>query len=118
MHLSAVRTRLLSTLVISALAATSVAALAPDASAATAPAVTLLSSHDGKITGGTTLTVNGTGFASGAAVLFGTTAGTGVRIVSAKQLTVLVPAHAAGVVDVRVRQGTLTSAITTADRYT
>ncbi|MGN6607616.1 MAG: IPT/TIG domain-containing protein [Jatrophihabitans sp.] len=116
--MASARGRLLAATVSSVLVAGALVAAAATASAASAPTVTALSAHDGRTAGGVTLTVTGTNFATGAAVLFGTASGTSVRIVSSTQLTVVVPAAAAGTVDVRVRQGTATSATGTADRYT
>jgi hypothetical protein len=75
--------------------------------------VTSLSPTGGTVTGGTSVTINGTNFASGAGVTFGGTAATDVVVVSAIKTTAKTPAHASGAVDVTVTNtdtstGTLT----------
>lgn len=82
------------------------------------PSVTSLSPHSGTRAGGTTLTIVGSGFVSGATVRFGTTAGTHVKVVSSTKITVRTPQHAAGRVHVTVRTGGGTSATVGVDRYT
>jgi hypothetical protein len=83
------------------------------------PAVTVTSvtPTSGSINGHTSVTINGTGFNSGAAVTFGGAAATNVVVVSATQMTAVTPAHAAGAVDVTVTNtdtttGTLTNGFT------
>jgi hypothetical protein len=83
-----------------------------------APTVTSISPHGGPTTGGTIVTVHGTGFVPGATVHFNTPAGTAVTIVNPTQLTVKAPAHAAATVNVRVTTPGGTSAVTSADAYT
>ena len=84
-----------------------------------APTVTLVSPASGSRLGGTSVTITGTGFTSAAAtVAFGATAGTGVTFVSDTSITVTSPAHAAGLVDVRVTTPGGTSAIVVGDRFT
>jgi hypothetical protein len=56
----------------------------------------------GSAGGGTTVTLQGTGFAPGASVVFGGVAATNVVVSSSTRLTAAVPAHAAGGVDVVV----------------
>jgi hypothetical protein len=72
------------------------------------PAVNSLSAAFGSPVGGTSLMITGRNF-SGAAgqihVMFGTAAATSVTIVSDSQLNVVIPAHAAGTVDVTVQSG-------------
>ncbi len=85
-----------------------------------APAVASLSrtsgSHSG---GGTPITIHGTTFRPGkTTVKFGTTKGTSVHVTSPTTLTVVAPAHPAGLVNVRVSTPNGTSPITTHDRYT
>jgi outer membrane protein assembly factor BamB len=82
------------------------------------PKVTKISPATGPTTGNTLVTINGTGFTGATAVKFGTVAGTSLTVVSASQITVRSPAHAAGIVDVRVTTPYGTSAIVTADRFT
>jgi hypothetical protein len=79
--------------------------------------VTSVSPNFGTVTGGTNVTLNGTSFASGAAVTFGGTAATNIVVVSAIKITAKTPAHVAGAVNVTVTNtdtstGTLTSAYT------
>ena len=65
-----------------------------------APTLAAVAPVSGPITGGTQLTLSGTGFASGATVTVGGAAATDVVIVSDVLARAVVPAHAAGVVDV------------------
>jgi hypothetical protein len=79
--------------------------------------VTSVSPNFGTVTGGTNVTINGTSFASGAAVTFGGTAATNIVVVSAIKITAKTPAHVAGAVNVTVTNtdtsnGTLTSGYT------
>ena len=82
------------------------------------PAVTALSPTSGPTTGGTTVVVMGTGFTEVTAVTFGSTVATSFTVNSAAQITAIAPAHAAGMVDVRVTAGGAQSATTAADNYT
>ncbi|WP_345718612.1 IPT/TIG domain-containing protein [Kineosporia mesophila] len=61
------------------------------------PAVTGLSPTAGPIGGGTTVTINGTGFTNAATVSFGSTPATSVTYVSATQLTAVSPAAGSAV---------------------
>ncbi|QDV89189.1 IPT/TIG domain protein [Phycisphaerae bacterium RAS2] len=63
-----------------------------------------LSPVSGPTSGGTELTVIGQNFAPDTAVLFGDTAAPTVNFLNSGLLTVITPAHAAGVVDVKFRQ--------------
>ena len=72
----------------------------------------------GPTAGGNTVTINGTGFVSGAGVKFGAAASATVTFVSATQLKAVAPAHAVGTVDVTVTTPGGTSAIVAADHYT
>src|SRR6478752_758525 len=85
---------------------TAVTAAAPHAGAP--PAVTRLSTTSGPTTGGTRVTVTGRHFTKVTSVRFGRAPGLRVRVRSATRLVVTTPAHAAGVVPVRVvtRHGT------------
>jgi hypothetical protein len=81
------------------------------------PTVTSVTPTSGPDTGGTAVTITGANFVSGATVTFGGTAATGVTFVSATQIDVTTPAHAAGAVDVTVtnpdtQSGTLTNGYT------
>ncbi|WP_345718827.1 beta strand repeat-containing protein [Kineosporia mesophila] len=84
-----------------------------------APTVTAVSPTTGSTTGGTTVTVTGTGFTGASSVSFGGTPATGVITVSSDtQITAVSPAHAAGPVDVTVTAPGGVSATSAADRFT
>ncbi len=82
------------------------------------PAVSSVSPSKGRVTSGVRVTVTGAQFVHVKSVKFGTTPGTSVRVLSSSRVQVTAPAHAAGVVNVRVTTGYGTSAIRAADRYT
>lgn len=67
------------------------------------PTVTSISRDLGIATGGTKLTIRGTGYLNGVTALFGGTAGTNVVFVSSNEFRINTPAHAPGFVDVLVR---------------
>ncbi len=76
--------------------------------------VTSVAPNFGTVTGGNSVTINGTNFVSGAGVTFGGTAATNVVVVSAIKITAKTPAHASGAVNVTVTNpdtssGTLTN---------
>ena len=76
--------------------------------------VTSISPTSGLATGGTSVTINGTGFVSGASVTFGGTTATNVVVVSSIKITAKTPAHPIGSVNVTVTNtdtsnGTLTA---------
>jgi hypothetical protein len=79
------------------------------------PVVKSLSASSGAIVGGSAITINGKNF-SGAAgqlhVFFGTTEATSGTILSDSQVRVIVPAHAAGTVDVTVQPDTRSRTLT------
>ena len=97
-------------------------ATAPDqprqAKPAPKPSVSKLSPQTGPTGGGTTIVVKGRGLTGAKRVLFGSTKGTGLQVKSSRKLVVNAPAHAAGVVQVRVVTKGGTSKETTATRYT
>jgi hypothetical protein len=64
--------------------------------------VTSVSPVAGTIAGGSSITINGTGFAAGATVTFGGSAATNIVVVSAIQITARTPVHTAGAVNVTV----------------
>jgi len=64
--------------------------------------VTSVSPTSGGTTGGTRVTIAGTGFQSGASVTFGGTAATSVTVSSSNSITARTPPHAAGTVNVTV----------------
>ncbi|MEA2163467.1 MAG: hypothetical protein QOK37_1594 [Thermoanaerobaculia bacterium] len=71
--------------------------------------VTSVSPTGGTIAGGSAVTINGTGFASGASVTFGGATATNVAVVSAIKITARTPAHALGAVNVTVTNVDTTS---------
>ncbi len=82
-----------------------------------APTVTSIAPTTGSVAGGTSVTITGTGFLTGATVSLGGTAATNVNVVSATSITATTPAHAAGAVSVVVtntdtQTGTLTNGFT------
>jgi hypothetical protein len=68
----------------------------------TVPTITSISPTSGPIAGGTSVTINGSNFVSGATVSFGGTASANVTFVSASQLRANTPPHGAGAVSVTV----------------
>ncbi len=82
-----------------------------------APTVTSINPTTGVTTGGTAVTITGTGFLSEATVKVGGTAATSVTVVNATTITATTPAHAAGAASVVVtntdnKSGTLTNGYT------
>lgn len=67
-----------------------------------APTITGISPNSGSTNGGTSVTITGTKFATGATVTIGGVAATNVVRVSDTQITATTPAHAAGAVSVTV----------------
>jgi phosphatidylinositol-3-phosphatase len=67
-----------------------------------APIINSLSPVSGPATGGTTVTISGTGFAAGATVSFGGTAAANVNVLGSTSITAVTPAHASGSVNVVV----------------
>ena len=84
----------------------------------TALAVTSVTASSGSIAGGTSVTVAGAGFASGATVKFDTSAATSVVVVNQGSITCTTPAHAYGAVDVSVTSGSSTVTGTALYTYT
>ena len=81
--------------------------------------VTSLSPTGGTATGGTTVTINGTGYTNSSSVKFGGVAATSVVYSSATKLTAVSPAGTAGVtVDVIVTTGAISSVPSAGDKYT
>ena len=81
------------------------------------PTVASVTPPGGSTDGGTTITIQGTNFVNGATVSVGGTVATGVTLVSSTTMTATTPAHAAGIVDVRVtnpdgQSATLSNAFT------
>ncbi len=80
-----------------------------------APTVTSIDPTSGSFSGGTSVTVTGTGFVNGAVVLFGGLGATSVTFNSSTSLTAVTPAQGSGTVSVTVfnpdgQSGTLSSA--------
>ena len=88
------------------------------ASSVAAPAVTAVSPATGPSSGGTTVTINGTGFTGATKVSFGADAGTAMSVVSSTQITTTSPAHTAGKVNIKVTTPAGTSPAVTGDHYT
>jgi hypothetical protein len=82
------------------------------------PAVTGVSPTSGKTAAGTRVTITGARFIHVTAVKFGTTSGTSISVVSSTKLAVTAPAHAAGLVGIRITTAYGTSPSVTADHYT
>ncbi len=87
-------------------------------SAPTPPVVSEVNPATGLTTGGTVVTVTGSGFTDSSVVRFGTTAGTGLHVTSAELLTITSPPGSAGAVDVTVTTANDTSSATPADQFT
>ena len=82
------------------------------------PTVSSVSNAFGLVTGGTTVTVTGTGFASGDTVQFGSTPATSVTVLSGTSLSVVAPPNSSGLVDVTVTTPDGTSPVVNGDRFT
>jgi hypothetical protein len=85
--------------------------------AAPGPIVSGITPNSGLAAGGTSVTINGSNFVSGATVTIGGTAATGVSVSNSTTITATTPAHAAGAVNVVVtnpdaQSGTLTNGFT------
>ena len=66
------------------------------------PTISSVSPNNGPIVGGTSVTITGSNFASGAGVTFGGVAATGVTVVNSTTITATTPAESAGAVTVTV----------------
>jgi hypothetical protein len=75
----------------------------PPKSQQTGPAIASITPNFGSPSGGTNVSLTGTGFQSGARVVFGGVDATNVNVVGGGQITCSTPAHAAGAVTVEVR---------------
>lgn len=81
------------------------------------PAISSISPASGPATGGTTVTILGSGFQSGAIVSFGAMLATSATVIGSTQIQAVTPAEPAGVVSITVKNpdqttGTLSSAFT------
>ena len=81
------------------------------------PTITSVSPASGPAAGGQTVTITGTDFVGVTAVAFGATPGVNITVISATELTVVTPAHAAGTAPIRVTTRSGTSPLVPADRY-
>ncbi|MEO6260139.1 MAG: IPT/TIG domain-containing protein [Thermoanaerobaculia bacterium] len=72
------------------------------AAANPAPVINAVTPTSGPTTGGTTVSIAGGNFQTGATVRFGGVAATGVNVTSSSNLTAVTPSHAVGAVDVVV----------------
>ncbi len=82
------------------------------------PNVTAISPAKGPVTGGTRVTLTGTGFTGATAVRFGNRAGTGLVVNSGQSITVTSPSGVAGAVHVTVITPAGSSTASTASRFT
>src|SRR5713101_780360 len=81
------------------------------------PTVRGIDPNNGPATGGTSVTITGTGFTSAASVLFGSTPASGITVISDTQITAISP-PGCGIADVTVSTPNGTSATGTADLFT
>jgi IPT/TIG domain-containing protein len=82
------------------------------------PVVTGVSPGSGPTTGGTSITITGTGLLFATSVKFGTVAAASIKSNSDTQIVAVSPAEAQSVVDITVTTAGGTSAISAADQYT
>ena len=82
-----------------------------------APVVSALSPAQGPAIGGTPITIIGQGFTGATTVLFGSTQGTSLTVLSDRQIAVTSPPGATGLVDVTVTTAAGTSAKSSADQF-
>jgi hypothetical protein len=85
--------------------------------AATAPTVTALDTSSGSASGGTTVTILGSGFTGATEVDFGTTAAS-YTVISDTSIIATAPAESAGTVDIKVTTYGGTSSTSSADHFT
>jgi IPT/TIG domain len=92
-------------------------AAAPADAASSRPAVHLLSISSGSTSGGTKVTLSGSGFTHVASVKFGSVRGTHLHVLSSRKLQITTPRHSSGVVVVRVVTTRGTSASVRKSRF-
>lgn len=109
---------MLSPQLISLGSAASASTASPQAPGATTVAVDGISPSSGPTSGGTDVTITGTGFTNVDAVTFGGVEAESATVVSSTLITALAPAHAAGTVDIIVGTAAGNSAAAAADQYT
>ena len=83
-----------------------------------APSVTAISPESGPTSGGTSVTITGSGFTGVSGVNFGSTSTSGFVVNSSTSITVTAPAGNAGTVDVTVTTSGGTSPTSGADQFT
>jgi type II secretory pathway pseudopilin PulG len=83
-----------------------------------APTVTGIGPSSGPSTGGTSVTITGTGFTGATGVSFGSTAATSYTVASSTSLTAVSPALSPGTVHITVTTFAGTSTTSSADRFT
>jgi peptidoglycan/xylan/chitin deacetylase (PgdA/CDA1 family) len=81
------------------------------------PTVRTVSPSSGKTSGGTRMTLSGTGFRGIKAVTFGGVPGTALHVISSTRLAITSPRHAHGVVAIHIITNHGTSASRTTDHY-
>jgi lysophospholipase L1-like esterase len=84
---------------------------------ASPPTVSAISPNLGSTAGGTSITIQGAFFAPGATVRIGGSPATDITVPDANTITARTPAHAAGLVEVAVTSGGLTTALANAFTY-
>ncbi|RIK40061.1 MAG: hypothetical protein DCC58_14445 [Chloroflexi bacterium] len=84
----------------------------------TAPVVSGVSPNSGPTTGGTTVTVTGSGFSGTTQVRFGTTNAPNYTVDSDEQITVISPSRSSGTVNIRVTNSVGVSPATAPSQYT
>lgn len=82
------------------------------------PSLTAIAPTSGDAAGGTTVRLTGAGFSQAATVTFGGAAASQVTLISATELDVVTPSHAAGAVDVAVTVDGATATLAGAFTYT
>ncbi len=82
------------------------------------PHVTSVSPISGTTLGGTSVNITGTFLSGATAVVFGATAAASFVVNSSTSITAVTPAHAEGLVDIRVTTPTGTTAIESGDEFT
>jgi len=82
------------------------------------PTVTSVTPASGPTAGGTRVRINGAHFKHVTAVLFGSTRGSALRVVTTTTLVITAPAHSGGLIGIRVVTRYGRSAARTGDHYT
>ena len=88
-----------------------------DAAPIRKPTVSQVTPFFGLATGGEKVTITGTNVKGVTKVLFGSTPGTGVTLVGRDSIQVVAPAHAIGLVDVRLVAGSVVSDVVSTDKF-